>query len=167
MSALTLLAISPPPAVHAGPDTRIPGVIWIEFPSGGQAFPPVIQDVVEVSVNSIRKVWAGFNINTYIQQYQPSSHGLTVQFKPEVVADIFTIPAQDFTKNINYEAPANSTVFATYYRYTQEQNGAITMQIPAGNYVMSSAAESRKWHRQRRDIPSPNYVVHHYHHTVD
>lgn len=167
MNALTLLAISPPPIVHAGPDTRVPGVIWIEFPSGGQTFPPVIQDVVEESINAIRKVWAGFSINTYIQQYHNTAQGLKVQFKPEVIADIVTIASQDFTKNINYTAPANSTLFATSYRYTQDSNGAVIMHIPPGNYVMGNTAQPRKWHRQRRNIPDPHYVVHHYHHTVN
>lgn len=162
MTEFTLLAVSPPPLLQKQPDSNM---IWIKFPSGGRSFPPVIQDLVEVSVNAIHDVWAGFDTNTYINQITPAENSTIVQFKPEVITDLVTIPQSEYiSTNLNFVAPANSDVFATYYAYTESNTGAVNMEIPQENIMIP--AMPQKWHRSRR-IPQPDMVVHHYHHFVD
>lgn len=168
MSELTLLAISPPTIIQTHPDTSTRNVVWIKFPSGGRSFPPVIQDLVEVSMNDIHDVWAGFDISTYISNIR---NGTIVKFKPEVITDLVTIPQEEFmSDDLHFETPPDSTVFATYYAYTESRNGAVNMEIPQENILLPNtpvqSTTPKKWHRQRR-VPQPDVIVHHYHHIVD
>jgi hypothetical protein len=166
MNELTMLAISPPPMIENRSGSSDSGVIWIKFPSGGRSFPPLIQDVVEESVNAIHDIWAGFTITEDIQQFKNTDTGLIVQFSPNVVADITTVSPKDYTYNIDYNPPHDSAVFATYYQHTT-QNGAINMKIPPNNYLLPSETSAPQKRYHRNQMPQPDLVVHHYHHIVE